>query len=230
MLSDNDNIKRIKRSPRRRRTPYQLGARYSDAQKIEACQLYMLTGNLSAVSMALQINYETLKVWKKSQWWKDLERELRLQDELQLSVQLKKIVAKSLSNVEDRLENGDFTFDKKTGKLIRRPVTALTAHKIAVDMMDKRDSILDKALGETTIAEDKIQKTLENLAESFKKMAQQSKGTVEVTDVITVEKENTDAVLEEREEGLQDGVSEVPQPSGATGEPLEEDDGSEGSQ
>lgn len=160
--------------------------RWSDSQKTEAVQTYMILGSLKLVAGALKIPFDTLKVWKASEWWKTLEGELRVQEDLQLSTRLTKIIARSYDVVEDRLEHGDFVYDQKSGKMRRKPVAMRDAHKVAVDLMEKKDMLIDRHLTGETVTTDKIEKTLADLAANFAKIANQinTHGPVEVTDVI----------------------------------------------
>ena len=160
--------------------------RWSDSQKTEAVQMYMILGSVKLVAGALKIPFDTLKVWKQSEWWKTLEGELRVQEDLQLSARLTKIVNKSYDVVEDRLEHGDFVYDQKTGTMRRKPVNMRDAHKVAVDLMDKKDMLIERHIAGESVTTDKIEKTLSDLAASFAKIATQinTHGPVEVTDVI----------------------------------------------
>src|SRR6266581_5336428 len=108
MLSDNPKRQHCK-TPKRRAVATR-NRLWSDSQKIEAVQTYMVLGNMRLVSGALKIPFDTLKVWKSSEWWKSLEGDLRMQDDLQLSARLKNIVGKSYDVIEDRMENGDFVY------------------------------------------------------------------------------------------------------------------------
>lgn len=160
--------------------------RWSDSQKTEAVQTYMVLGSLKLVSGALQIPFDTLKVWKASEWWKTLEGELRVQEDLQLSARLTKIVNRSYDVIEDRMEHGDFVYDQKSGKMRRKPVNMRDAHKVAIDLMDKKDMLVTRHISGDSVTADKIEKTLADLAANFAKIANSinTKGPVEVTDVI----------------------------------------------
>lgn len=168
--------------PTRRRALSARKSRWADSQKIEAVTTYMILGNLKLVSGALSVPYDTLKVWKASEWWKTMESDLRVQEDLQLSNRLKKIIANSYDAVEDRLANGDFMFDQKTGEMRRKPVNMRDAHKVAVDLSDRRDVMLERHIAGESVTNDKIEQTLRNLAEQFAQIANQTKKpSVEVT-------------------------------------------------
>lgn len=184
MITDNPNTRYIRAN--KRRAAAAVNTRWSDSQKIEAVTTYMMLGSVSLTAATLQIPRNTLKMWKLTEWWKDLERELRTQDDLQLSKRLQNIVSKSMSTIEDRLEHGDFIYDVKSGTMQRKPVSMKDAHVVARDLQERRDVLVDRHMGETSVATDKIERTLANLAEQFAKIANQHKQPtpVEVTDVI----------------------------------------------
>jgi hypothetical protein len=132
---------------------------------------------------------------------------------MQLSARLKNLVEASLVAVTDRLENGDFMYDQKTGQMIRKPVNIRDAHKVATDLMEKR-TMLDKAVApaqEQTQDVDRLEQLAEKFASFVLKKTEQAPVIVEVTDVIY--KENDHALHDERSQGLQEGVRAVSQPS-----------------
>ncbi len=198
LLSDDKTNKY--RPTGKRRSVEKKGFRWSDSQKIEAVQTYLILGSLKLTAGALKIPFDTLKLWKSSQWWKDLIEELRIQDDLQLSNRLKKIISRSYDVLEDRLEHGDFVFDQKTGEMRRKPVSMRDATKVAVDLSETRQELVDRHLGGQSVTEDKIEKTLNELAQKFAEIANQvqKKPSMEVTDVIFGQ-ETGDAKNEERE-------------------------------
>jgi transposase-like protein len=214
-LTDNPNTKH--RKPKIRSTVAGTNRSWSDKQKIEAVQSYMALGNLALTSRLLNIPEITLRVWKTTEWWKTVTEDLKLQENVQMTARLKKIVDASLGVVEDRLVNGDLIYDQKTGQMIRKPVNMKDAHKVSVDLMDKK-KILEKA-SEPAEQEVKDDERLLKLAEKFANFVTQKKEPLPQVEVIDVEvKEPTSAVHEEWEEGLQDGVREVPQSSGTNQE------------
>ena len=165
-LSDAESLKDRKT---RRRALEAKGKHWSDGQKLEAVQTYLMLGSVRMTAAALKIPEITLKVWRASTWWKDLESELKIQDELQLSTRLKKIAEKSFAAVEDRLEHGNFVFDQKTGKIRRIPVNLKDAHKVALDSIQQKELIGKKHVD---VANDgQILDKLEQLANKFAEMA-----------------------------------------------------------
>lgn len=145
-----------------------------------------MLGNLTLTSATLKIPLPTMKMWKKTDWWKDLETDLRKQEDLQLSTRLKKIVAKSYDVIEDRMANGDFVYDQKSGQMRRKPVSMRDAHTVAKDLRETAEHLVDRNMEEKSISVDTIEKKLADLAESFAKIANSvnEPKKIEVTDVL----------------------------------------------
>ena len=186
-LTDNPNTK--KRNPPVRSIEAKTNKSWSDKQKLEAVQSWLLLGNLALTSRVLGIPEVTLRLWKTTDWWKTTVAELKAQEDIQMSARLKKIVDASLMAVEDRLLNGDLMYDQKSGELIRKPVNIRDAHKVAVDLMDKK-AVLEKAAAPVQ-EEQKDEDRLLKLAEKFADfVTQKNKPVIEVTDVIIKEQDN----------------------------------------
>ena len=163
-LSDHEEMK-ARRT--RRRAIDAVGKHWSDSQKLEAVKTYLMLGSVRLTATLLKIPEVTLKVWRATSWWKELEAELKIQDELQLSTRLKGVIEKSLAVVEDRLEHGNFIYDQKTSKLKRVPVNLKDAHRVALDSVQQKDLIATRYVEQANDGqiEDKLLKLAEKFAE-----------------------------------------------------------------
>lgn len=191
MLTDDEKYKKL---------PSKKGWKrwYTDAEKLEAVKLYLLTGNQAATAAALNMHKNTMSTWVNSQWFKDMADQLKYQGNIQLSGKLKKIAEKAQIAVEDRIEHGDWIYDQKTGEMRRKPISARDAAKVATDFLDKAWQIEDKV--DKGKVEEQTQDRLAQLAEAFAKFANKTT-KVEVIDVVPVERETkeiTDAVPTQR--------------------------------
>jgi len=168
--------------------------RKTDQCKVDTVKTYLaLGGNLTLTAAATGISRNTLKVWKTSNWWDKLIKEFRKEERLDLSVKTKKILEKSMEQLADRLEGGDYLYDPKARQLVRKPVGAKDLHRIAVDMIDRKEKI-DKAIdGYNPDDEKNNEDKLSKLAEQFAQLAitavknKDKPKMIEVTDVIFVE-------------------------------------------
>lgn len=143
--------------------------RWSDAQKMEAVQSYLLLGNLALVGRLLGIPEITLRVWKASNWWKDVVEDIKTQEKIELSAKMRKLVSAGLAVVEDRLENGDYQYDQKSGQVVRKPVSMKDAHKVAVDLQ-ARQEVMERS-ERPELSDEGVENKLLKLAEKFADMA-----------------------------------------------------------
>ena len=150
---------------------------YSWTDKTKAVQLFILTGNLRLVAEQTSIPYNQLYDWKKEEWWASLVEELRVAAKAKRGTQLSNIVDTSLDLVQDRLENGDWIYDQKAGKLVRKPVSLKDVTAVANGLMDKQiqmEALADRADQNKTT----VQETLNMLAKEFQKLTRnQQKAT-----------------------------------------------------
>lgn len=179
MLSD-DEYKRTLPSNRRRPVDAS-GRNWSDSQKLECVTTYLSLGNLALTSRLLKIPEMTIRMWKQKDWWKEIEAELRQQETLELNVRLKKIIESTLATTEDRLANGDFIYDNRLGQMVRKPVSMKDAHKVTLDLMNRRDVLENKQPRDVSL--EQIDDKLAKLAQKFEEIASGRK-PIEVTDVI----------------------------------------------
>lgn len=175
------------------------GVTYSENRKLEAVKLWLLSGNLSNVALALDIPFPTLRTWRYSDWWAEATKELKSEGTMQLSAKLRKIAEKALDIAVDRLENGDWVYDNKTGQVIRKEVSLKDAHIIASDFIDKV-VVLEK-IPQIAESQQKLEDRLSALAKAFTQMANKTR-KLDVTDVL----ENNLAIPDQRQTGLQEGI------------------------
>lgn len=195
MLSDSKR-KQAMKSGRNRSVLAETNKQWSDAQKMEAVQSWLVLGNLALVSRLLSIPEVTLRYWKASEWWPTVVNEIRSQEKIELSNKLKTIVNASLAVVEDRLNHGDFMFDQKTGQTIRKPVNMKDAHKVAVDLQDRQDTLEKATMQKQETTDESVETKLLALADKFAELATK-KIDQKVLEHRTVEVE--DAVLKDEE-------------------------------
>lgn len=170
---------------------------YPDSKKLEAVKLWLLTGNLTHTSAALNIPFTTIRDWRYTEWWNSLVQELRAEENIQLSQRLKTIAEKSLLQMEDRLDKGDYILDKQTGQLVRKPVSLRDVVQAYNSVHDRKGRLDDKPKEEADNKQ--VMDRLASLAAKFEEIALK-KQPIQVTDVIY-------AIHDQREKGLQEGAS-----------------------
>lgn len=184
---------------KRHNAPHEFHKKWSDEKRVEVVTKWMALGNMRLVSELTGVGYQLCRMWKQQPWWKDVEAEIRASRDMQTDTKLSKIVAKSLEMIEDRLDNGDVVFNRKTGEVERRPVNLDMVNKVAKTALEqqvnlaKKEVVVNQAEQAATIADQ-----IKMLAAEFAKF--NTKRTIEVV---------ANAVHDEREEGLQETVQEL---------------------
>lgn len=159
------------------------GAWYTDAKKLETVKCFLISGSHKQTAAAMNIPEPTLRGWRNSDWWKECVAEIRTEGSMTLTTRLKKVAESALDITADRLENGDYFFNNKSGEVERRGVSMRDAHRVAVDLMKQADTIEKRPSGEV-LTEESVDAKLDHLAKRFESIAKQNAKKVQVTDVI----------------------------------------------
>ena len=143
---------------------------WSEKTRMEVVTAYVLLGKVSLVVASTGVPEDTVRKWKMAPWWKEAEDEIRRSSKLALSGKLQDVVKRTFIALEDRVENGDYLWDAKDQKFVRKPINALTANKIIGDMLDKSMLLEEKATREVA-NEDGIQQRLDKIREELRSFA-----------------------------------------------------------
>lgn len=162
------------------------GEWWSDAKRIEVVTTWLALGKIPLVAACTGVPEGTIRQWRQQPWWKETEISVQTETDQELDAKLAKRIDKALDVIWDRLENGDFMFDPKSGDFMRRPVSMKDTNRVMVDMEDKR--LLLRKQPREVQSQQAVADILKNLAAEFASMAK---------------KKVQDA-------GLQEGVQELP--------------------
>ena len=183
--------------------------RYSWEQKVEVATKYMQLGNMRLVSELTEVPYQTIADWRKTDWWPDLIDEIKTIKRSKTGAKLAEIIEQSIAVVTDRLENGDFVLNNKTGEINRRPVSLRDAAQVTNQLIT-RQLQMEELAEKLVNRKESVKETLSMLAREFAKMTREQEKIKAQTIAFTeVNKEVDNAIYDEREEGLQEGSGEV---------------------
>lgn len=204
-------------------TIHQKGYKFSTEKRIELVSRWLVLGNLRQAAAMCGVSYQLAQKWKTTDWWKDLVLEIQAARKMKTDNKLSKIVNKALDLIEDRLDNGDFIHNQKTGEVFRKPVSIKEARGAANDLMQRQ-----VALSKLEI-EEKSSNSASTIADQLTFLKEQfaAFNTTRTLEVVP------NALHEERKTGLQTGERAVQQPTrtseGPDGtQPSESDDGESG--
>lgn len=168
---------------------------WSPEARIQAVSQYLVLGNMALVSATTGIPHQLLRAWKGQPWWKDVENEVRATENLEMDNKLSKIVDRSLDAVLDRVENGEFVYNQKTGQIIRKPVNLKDAAKVSVDLITKRELLRGNATERKETTQISVAEQLKQLAVEFARWQPGNVIKQETIDVEVVERLEDDEVV-----------------------------------
>lgn len=155
-------------------------------KRLDVVSRFLLLGNLRVVSEQTGVSYDTLCDWKRSDWWPDVVEQIKRQKKSKTNETLTKIIEQSLDVMQDRLENGDFVLNNKTGEIVRKPVGVKDVTAITTGLL-QRQLQLEEMMEKQERSSDTVQETLSLLAKEFQKWTKKEK-TKEAETIEFVEK------------------------------------------
>ena len=115
------------------------GSRYGVQERIQVAVAFIVEGNVSRTSRATGIPESTIRDSRKSDWWEQLNAEVRGEKEHEFQAGFTRMVQAAIGQVEDRLTHGDVKLVRGAeGHEERRvPVSAKDATMVAAISYDK---------------------------------------------------------------------------------------------
>lgn len=167
---------------------------FTDKEKLNAVCVFAVAGNSRRVAELTGIPEGTIRSWKATAWWNETMNRIITEQDEELGSKLTKLVNKAVDEVNDRLENGNYVYNPKMDKLIRKPVDAKELAIVTAISIDKRQLLR----GLPTSRTENVSQTerLKGLSEQFKKF-------VTAKEVQQVEEEEVE-VIEVEEEGYEE--------------------------
>ena len=162
---------------------------YSDQDKRQAVISYMVHGTLRAASEDVGMPFETLRDWKKTEWWLDMVHQCRDDVEDKIEADLVEILTLSATRVKNSLTEGDEKLVWDAIKKKHNKIRVLPTGKEAAVMMgvsyDKRRLTLNMP---TAIRDQGGGQAMQNLMQQFQKLAQEN-AAIKVKKINSIEGE-----------------------------------------
>lgn len=146
---------------------------YPEEKRIEAVAIYAATGNIRTTAELSKVSETHLRKWRKEDWFQDLLREIRQENNDKIDVKFTEIVELALDGLKERLINGDHQV-LKDGTIVRKPISARDLSIVSAINVDKRQLLRGEATSRSESVgrvEDKAVDRLEKLAETFENLA-----------------------------------------------------------
>lgn len=146
---------------------------YSVDDRLNVAMLYVTEGNMKKVSSITDIPYVTLDGWKRTDWWPQALQFCHRRKDQELELRFSKVIHDSVSEVHDRVVNGDWKLDK-TGQKIRVPMSGRDLSVVMGVIHDKRQLLRGEATS-LTVTKDSQADKLKALEQKFQEFSSQLK-------------------------------------------------------
>ena len=142
---------------------------YTEKEKINACCVFAVSGNSRRTAELTKIPEATIRTWKTTIWWQEITVRIYEEQDEGLSSKLTTLVDKAVDAINDRIEHGDYLYNPKMDKLVRKPIGARDLAAVTIMAVDKRQLLR----GEPTSRIEKVStdERMKDLAMQFKKFA-----------------------------------------------------------
>jgi len=150
---------------------------FSEEDRIRVATVYAATGSAVKTSEITGIKAGTIRQWRMQEWWPQVIERIQSETDDELDVEFTKVVKKSLSEINERIDNGDWFFDQKEGKLERVPIKGKDLGVLVSIAMEKRDLIRRK--GKNAIEQASTRELLQGIATEVRKFTESKTHTIE---------------------------------------------------
>ena len=111
-------------------------------KQLEAVTTYLATGSIAETSRIINVPYRTVQSWKlESEWWPKVVEEIQSGENQKIDKKMSRIIDKTLEKLVERIEDGDYMYDQKTGRMVKVPLKARDLERITSGLFDKRQLI-----------------------------------------------------------------------------------------
>jgi hypothetical protein len=155
---------------------------YNLEQKTDACAMYCVYGDIDQVSELTGIPSKFLREWKQEPWWNEIQKKVFVEQNEKLAGRISGVLDKSLEHLVDRLDNGDYLWDVRKSKLVRKPVDTKVLATVFNTLVTRRQLIRGEPTSITTQVG--VDDRLRLLAAQFEKFAA-AKEVEQIAPVIT---------------------------------------------
>jgi len=161
---------------------------FTDKEKMNAVCIFAVSGNSRRVAELSGIPEGTIRSWKCTEWWNEILTRIHVEEDEELDTKLTKLVNKAVEAVNERLDEGDWIYNPKLDKLIRKPVNAKDLAIVTAITVDKRQLLR----GQPTARIEKISQDerLNKLALQFKQFTLAKEVVQDATQVGQIEESN----------------------------------------
>lgn len=150
------------------------GASYSVDDRLQTVMLYIAEGNMKKVERVTGIPYVTLNSWKEKEWWPHALQFCHKRKDKELELRFSRVIHDTVSEIHDRVTNGDWKHDSRSGQKTRVPMSGKDLAVVMNVIHDKRQLLRGEATS-LTVQKDSQSDKLKALEQKFNEFSNQLK-------------------------------------------------------
>ena len=144
--------------------------KYSHEEKLNAVNYYCVYGSSKKVAQMTGVPAPTIRNWTKTEWWAEMMSITRQHMQDKLDGKFTGLIHRAMTELEDRIKNGDEVVDTRTGRSSRKKMAGKDIALTLAQIIDKRALLRGEATSHRrTTNVDTIQKQLEERTEEIRK-------------------------------------------------------------
>src|SRR5258708_6849548 len=121
IYTDKDGVEKVivreKQANRPIKTMHHRKEWWPEKKKIEAATLHVATGNVVRTAELTKVPVATIRKWVGEDWWLEVQSRIRREEGQEMDRKFSTIVNKSLDKLEERVQEGDYVYNYKSGKV-----------------------------------------------------------------------------------------------------------------
>ena len=114
---------------------------WTEKKQLEVVTTYLALGTVSETARVCNVPPRTIRYWRAQDWWTQLVNDIQSGEGQRADNKMTKAIDKALDLLMDRMEQGDYQYDQKTGRLVKVPLKARDLERVASGLFDKRQLI-----------------------------------------------------------------------------------------
>jgi hypothetical protein len=111
---------------------------YPQDVKVDAATVYAVYGDVVQVSTLTDVPASVIRGWKQEPWWIEIQKQVYTEQNERLAARISGVLDKTITHLEDRLENGDEVLSNKTGEIVIKKVDASVLAKMFENLAHQR--------------------------------------------------------------------------------------------
>lgn len=161
---------------------------FTEDKRIEAATIFAASASPKLVEELTGVPSKVLRGWLREEEFKALLDDVRAENDHKIVKKFDELIDVTLEAMHDRVVNGDYQLNHRTGEMVRRPVDAKALSLVTAINIDKRQLLRGKPTSRVEKVESvSTEERLSQLARSFEQLSKKKGREPEIIDAEIIE-------------------------------------------